>query len=390
MKILIAPDSFKENLTAAAAATALAAGMAPLLPEATFDLVPMADGGEGTVDALVTATRGRRLAAVVTGPLGERVTAHYGVLGDGRTAVIEMAAASGLGLVPTARRNPLATTSYGTGELVRHALTQGIDTLIIGIGGSATVDGGAGMCQALGVRFFDRHDREITLAMTGGELAKVARVDASALDARLARLRIQVACDVDNPLLGPTGAANVFGPQKGATPAQVAELDYALDVFYRILEATLQVSVRDTPGAGAAGGMGAALLAFLHATLRPGVAIVIEAVGLAQRMAGVDLVITGEGRLDAQTLHGKAPHGVAQLARQLGIPVIAVGGSLADQAEFAFAEVFDAVESCVTLPMTTAEALAGGTKNLHRAGHRIAQWLRLGMRLTGTQGNQFG
>ena len=390
MKILIAPDSFMENLTAAEVATALAAGMATLLPEATFDLVPMADGGEGTVDALVTATRGRRLAAVVTGPLGERVTAHYGVLGDGRTAVIEMAGASGLGLVPTARRNPLATTSYGTGELVRHALTQGIDTLIIGIGGSATVDGGAGMCQALGIRFFDREDREITLAMTGAELAKVARVDASSLDARLARLRIHVACDVDNPLLGPTGAASVFGPQKGATPAQVSELDQALDAFYRILEATLQVSVRDTPGAGAAGGMGAALLAFLHATLRPGVAIVIEAVGLAQRMAGVDLVITGEGRLDAQTLHGKAPHGVAQLARQLGIPVIAVGGSLADQAEFAFAEVFDAVESCVTLPMTTAEALAGGTKNLHRAGHRIAQWLRLGMRLTGTQGNQFG
>ncbi len=216
--------------------------------------------------------------------------------------------------------------------------------------------------------------------MTGGDLAKVVRVDTSGLDPRLAKICIQAACDVDNPLLGVHGAAAIFGPQKGATPAQVRELEQALDAFYRIVEATLQLSVRDTPGAGAAGGLGAALRAFLHAALRPGIAIVIDAVGLAQRMASADLVITGEGRLDAQTLHGKAPYGVARLARERGIPVIAVGGSLAFEAEATLAQIFDAVEACVTFPSTTQEALVDATPNLHRAGYRIAQWLNLRLR----------
>jgi glycerate 2-kinase len=377
MKILIAPDSFKESLGAFEVATALAAGMAPLMPDAIFELVPMADGGEGTVAALVAATHGQTIAVEVTGPLGDRVTAQYGLLGDGHTAVLEMAAASGLGLVPLTRRNPLTTTSYGTGELIRHALAQNIETLIIGLGGSATIDGGAGLCQALGVRFLDRLDCEISHAMTGSDLTNVVRVDFTGLDPRLAKIHIQVACDVDNPLLGPLGAAAIFGPQKGATQAQVVELEQALATFYKVVEATLHISVRDTPGAGAAGGIGAALLAFLHPTLRPGAAIVSEAAGLAQKMAGADLVITGEGQLDAQTLYGKAPYAVARLARELGIPVIAVGGSLAAQSEVALAQIFDAVEACVTFPTTTQHALADATLNLQRAGYRIAQWLKL-------------
>lgn len=375
MRILIAPDSFKESLSAADVAAALARGMQPVLPAAVFDLVPMADGGEGTADALIAATGGERVPVEITGPRGERRIAHYGLLGDRRTAVIEMAAASGLALVPRDARDPAHTTSYGTGELIRAALGRQVEALIVAIGGSATVDGGAGLCQALGVRFRDRQGAEITRPLTGGTLADVRDVDISSLDPRLAGVRIQVACDVDNPLLGPQGAAVIFGPQKGASPPQVSMLERALGAFYAVVEAKLGVEVRARPGAGAAGGVGAALLAFLRAQLRPGIDIVIDAVDLATRIRAADFVITGEGRLDRQTLHGKAPQGVAQLARRLGVPVAAVGGSIEPHAEEALAAQFDALEACVTSPMTTAEALTGARSNVQRAGRRIAQWL---------------
>lgn len=377
MKIVIAPDSFKESLDAQAVAEAIAAGIAAVLPNASFDLVPMADGGEGTVAALVAATEGRIVTAAVTGPRGERRVATFGLLGDGRTAALELAAASGLALVPRDARNPLLTTSYGTGELIRAALDHGVETLIVGIGGSATVDGGGGLLQALGVRFFAASGDEITTPLTGGMLDQVAGVDTTGLDPRLAGTRLRIACDVDNPLLGADGAAAVFGPQKGADAAQVSQLEAGLARYCDVIERALGVSVRTRPGAGAAGGVGAALLAVLHAELGPGVDLVIEAVDLAARLRGATLVVTGEGRLDRQTLHGKTPHGVARVARAAGIPVIAIGGSVADGAETALGDLFDAVEACVTRPMSLGEALADAPDTLRRAGMRVAQWVRL-------------
>ncbi|MEQ8659629.1 MAG: glycerate kinase [Gammaproteobacteria bacterium] len=386
MRIVIAPDSFKESLAADAVARAIATGIARVLPDAVLDLVPMADGGEGTLAALVAATGGREEPCTVHGPHGALLQAGFGILGDGVTGVIEMAAASGLALVPAAARDPYLATSYGTGELVRAALDADLAALVIAIGGSATVDGGAGLVQALGARFLRADGAAIAAPITGGQLADVAGIDLSQLDPRLARTRVEIACDVDNPLLGPRGAAAVFGPQKGATPAQVTALDAALARFYDIVEASLDVRVRERAGAGAAGGAGAALMAFLGATLRPGVALVIEAVGLDARLAGADLVITGEGRLDEQTLHGKTPHGVARVARARGIPVIAIGGGIADGADDALAGVFDAVEACVARPMSVAEALADAPATLARAGARVGRWLALARRVPRADG----
>ncbi len=377
MKIVIAPDSFKESLSALEVATALASGVRAALPDAVCELVPMADGGEGTVDALVAATHGRHLQVEVTGPLGQPINARFGVLGSTRTAVVEMAAASGLMLVPPLARDPTRTTSFGTGELIRAALDERVDTLIVALGGSATIDGGAGMLQALGVKFFSHDGAELVEPLTGGELQTIARLDPQNLDSRLRRTRILVACDVNNPLLGPLGAAAVFGPQKGATPAQVMSFDAGLGHFYRLVAQTLSVDVTARAGAGAAGGMGAALLAFLNATLRPGIELVIDATELPARIKGAAVVITGEGRLDAQTLHGKAPLGVATLAHQLGVPVIGVGGSLAPDAETALGAAFDALEATVTYPMPLAEALTNARANLERTGRRIGRWLKL-------------
>jgi glycerate kinase len=260
---------------------------------------------------------------------------------------------------------------------MRAALDRGIATLIVGIGGSATVDGGGGLLQALGVRFFTAAGNEIVSPLTGAHLEDIAALDLSNLDPRLAHTRLRIACDVDNPLLGSHGAAAVFGPQKGADAGQVARLDAGLARFYDVVERTLGSSVRSRPGAGAAGGVGAALLAFLDAGLRPGIELVIEAIDLPSRLRGAALVVTGEGRLDTQTLHGKTPHGVARAARALGIPVIAIGGSIADGAEAALAGIFDAVEACVTRPLRLDEALADAPATLRRAGMRVAQWLCL-------------
>lgn len=375
MKIVIAPDSFKESLSALEVARAIEAGFRSVFPEACIVCVPVADGGEGTLDAMLAATAGTRLAITVRGPLGTPVTASYGISGDGTTAVIEMAAASGLMLVPSAERNPLITSSYGTGELIRAALDAGARHLILGIGGSATNDAGAGMLQALGARLVDAEGAE--LPPGGGALSRLARIDRSGLDPRLATCRIEVACDVDNPLTGPRGASAVFGPQKGATPAMVAQLDANLRHFADIIRRDLGAEVDGLPGAGAAGGMGAALIAFLGAALQPGVDIVTRAVDLEAQLVDADLVITGEGRIDSQTPHGKTPIGVARLAKRHGKPVIGIAGCLGKDVDVVYAHGIDAVFSTVVRPCTLAEALAEAAANVEQTARNIAMALRI-------------
>jgi len=334
MKIVIACDSFKEALAAAEACEAVARGVRRAWPDAAVDLIPMADGGEGTVATLVAATRGTIREATVTGPLGEPVKAAWGLLGgDRRTAVLEMAAASGLGLVPRTRRNPLITTTYGTGQLILSAIEAGAREIIIGIGGSATNDGGAGAAQAIGVRFFDGEGRPCPPGLSGGGLEDVDRIDLAARDPRVAATTIRTACDVDNPLCGPRGAAAVYSPQKGATPEQVGLLDRNLAHLADLIRRDLHVDVRHLPGAGAAGGLGAGLVAFFGATLQPGVRLVMEAVGFMERIADADLIITGEGRIDRQSMMGKVIAGVGHAAKAAGVPVIALTGCVGQGAD---------------------------------------------------------
>ena len=337
MKIIIAPDSFKGSLTAAEAAEAIAAGVHNARPEAECVLIPLADGGEGTVQALVKATGGRIIRVLATDPLGNRIESYFGVLGDGETAVVEMAAASGLPLVPEQLRDPMVTTTFGTGELIKAALDMGCPDrsgcslsrhrrLILGIGGSATNDGGIGAIEALGGRFKDENGREV--GPGGRELSRIRSIDVRELDPRLRDTAVVVACDVDNPLTGPRGASAVFGPQKGATPEMVAALDAGLRNLAEVIRRELGTDIECLPGAGAAGGLGAAAMAFLDAKLRPGIEIVMEATDFIEQLEGAVLVITGEGRVDAQTLHGKAVMGVLDAARSKGVPVLVLAGSV--------------------------------------------------------------
>ncbi|ELY4869164.1 glycerate kinase [Cronobacter sakazakii] len=374
-KIVIAPDSFKESLSAMDVAKAIEAGFREIYPQAHYVCVPMADGGEGTVEAMVAATGGQIITTPVTAPLGNKVDGFFGLLGDGETAVVEMAAASGLHLVPTAQRDPRITTSYGTGELILAALERGVKAIIIGIGGSATNDGGAGMMQALGARFLDGEGRE--LAPGGAALARLERLDLSALDPRLAQVSVTAACDVDNPLCGEKGASAVFGPQKGATPAMVTELDAALRRFGEQLEAATGKAIISAPGAGAAGGMGAALLGMLNAELRPGIEIVIESLGLAQAVRDADLVITGEGRLDSQSIHGKTPVGVARVAKQFQRPVVAIAGSLTPDYQIVHEHGIDAAFSVIDRIVTLQEALDDAERNLRVTARNVAALWRL-------------
>ena len=341
MKIVIAPDSFKESLSAEKCCQAIKAGFSTLFPDANYICLPIADGGEGTVDAMVAATGGNIVTLEVCGPMGEKVNAFYGLTGDGKTAVIEMAAASGLMLVAPEKRNPLLASSFGTGELIRHALDNGIRHIILGIGGSATVDGGMGMAQALGVRFLDA-DGQVLVA-NGGNLARVASIEMDECDPRLANCHIEVACDVDNPLVGARGAAAVFGPQKGATPEMVEELEQGLQNYARVLQQQTEINVCQMAGGGAAGGMGIAAAVFLNADIKPGIEIVLNAVNLAQAVQGAALVITGEGRIDSQTAGGKAPLGVASVAKQFNVPVIGIAGVLGDGVEVVHQYGIDAV-----------------------------------------------
>ncbi|EGT4383786.1 glycerate kinase [Cronobacter malonaticus] len=374
-KIVIAPDSFKESLSAMDVAKAIEAGFREIYPQAHYVCVPMADGGEGTVEAMVAATGGQIITTPVTAPLGNKVDGFFGLLGDGETAVVEMAAASGLHLVPAAQRDPRITTSYGTGELILAALERGVKAIIIGIGGSATNDGGAGMMQALGARFLDGEGHE--LAPGGAALAGLERLDLSALDPRLAQVSVTVACDVDNPLCGEKGASAVFGPQKGATPAMVTELDAALRCFGEQLEAVTGKTIISAPGAGAAGGMGAALLGMLNAELRPGIEIVIESLGLAQAVRDADLVITGEGRLDSQSIHGKTPIGVARVAKQFQRPVVAIAGSLTPDYQIVHEHGIDAAFSVIDRIVTLQEALDDAERNLRVTARNVAALWRL-------------
>ena len=376
MKIVVAPDSFKENLSAREVAEALATGVRDVLPDADVVVVPMADGGEGTVQALVDATGGRFETRQVTAPLGDETSARFGILGDGSTAVIEMAAASGLPLVPADRRNPLVTTTFGTGELIRAALDAGVDKVLIGIGGSATVDGGAGMAAALGAKLLDADGNDIPPG--GAGLAKLDRIDVSALDPRVASTVVEAACDVDNPLTGETGAARVYGPQKGATPEQVETLDAALGNFARVVRRDLDIAVDTVPGSGAAGGLGAGLVAFLSATLRLGVDMVVEAVDLEANLADADLVITGEGRMDRQSAFGKTPVGVAAAAKKHDVPVVAVVGQLGDGAETVLAHGIDAIFSIHDGPMTLEEAFERSPELLRRSAANVVRLFLIG------------
>ncbi|GGI72011.1 glycerate kinase [Shewanella gelidii] len=375
MKIVIAPDSFKESLTALEVANAIEAGFKQVLPFAEYHKVPMADGGEGTVQSLVDATAGTVIEKTVTGPLGEPVKGFYGLMGDGKTAVIEMAAASGLHYVPVAQRNPLHTTSYGTGELIKAALDSGVEHIIIGIGGSATNDAGNGMAQALGVRFLDANQSPI--GPTGGDLKDLHHIDISGLDPRLAQVKLEVACDVDNPLCGPRGSSHIFGPQKGATPAMIEALDGYLSNYADIVEKQLGIAVKDIPGSGAAGGLGAALLGLFNATLRPGIEIVMDAMQLNQLVSDADIVITGEGRIDSQTVFGKTPIGVARAAKAFDIPVIGIAGCLAEDCHVVFEHGIDAVFSVIPRSVSLAEAIEDAAINIESTARSIAATLGL-------------
>lgn len=375
MHIVIAPDGFKECCTAVAVADALAEGWRRVFPDADLRLVPMADGGEGTVEALVTSTGGKRVTIRACGPLGDPVDAAYGILGDGETAVIEMAATSGLSLVPLEKRNPAAATTRGTGELIRHALDSGVRRIIVGIGGSATNDGGAGMAQALGCRLLDAEG--VDLPPGGEHLIRLERIDITERHPKLQDCEVLVACDVDNPLCGPNGASYVYGPQKGADGVLIAKLDAALRRYGEVIEAQLGIPVLSVPGSGAAGGLGAGLLAFAGGRLRPGVEVVAEACGLARHLEGADLVITAEGRLDRQSIHGKTPVGVARFAKVHGVPVLVVAGALGPGYHAVYACGVDAVCSICPGPMSLAEAIRETSGHLRDTAETLGRLWRL-------------
>ncbi|WP_118985619.1 glycerate kinase [Photorhabdus sp. CRCIA-P01] len=370
MKVVIAPDSFKESLGALQVAEAIEQGFREIYPQAEYIKLPMADGGEGTVESMVAATDGQVIHLPVTGPLNLPVDSFFGVLGDGKTAVIEMAAASGLHLVPMEKRNPLITTTYGTGELILSAVDKGVSKIILGIGGSATNDGGAGMMQALGACLLDSDGKELVAG--GAALNRLAKIDLSGLDARLNRTEIIVACDVSNPLCGEFGASAVFGPQKGATPERVKELDAALRHYGEKIEFLTKMKVIDVPGTGAAGGMGASLLGCLKAKLQPGIDIVISTLELEKVVQGADLVITGEGRIDSQTIYGKTPIGVARIAEKYAIPTIALVGGMSQDYNVVHEHGLDAVFSIMPGVCSLSDALACGRENLRVTARNVA------------------
>ena len=379
MKIVIAPDSYKESLSALEVATQIEAGFREIFPNASYVKLPVADGGEGTVEAMVAATHGEIIEVDVTGPLGDPVRAFYGISGDKQQAFIEMAAASGLEQVPPELRNPLNTTSWGTGELIRYALDSGVKNILIGIGGSATNDGGIGMVQALGAHLLDSKGEP--LGYGGREVARLASIDISNLDKRLKSCRIEVACDVTNLLTGKEGASAVFGPQKGATPEMVSELEKGLAHYAKIISRDLDINVLELSGGGAAGGMGAALFAFCGAQLRQGIEIVTEALKLDEQVRDADLVITGEGRIDSQSIQGKVPIGVAKVAKRYNIPVIGIAGSLTPDVGVVHDQGLDAVFSVLYRICTLEEALENAGENLRMAARNIAATLAVGQKI---------
>lgn len=374
-RYLCAPDSFKESLTAMEAARAMAQGIENADHDAEVRCLPMADGGEGTARALVDATGGSMRAVPVHDPLGRPVEGHFGLLADGTTAVVETAEASGLALLEAKERNPLIASSYGTGELMLAAVRSGAKRIIVGLGGSATNDAGAGLLQALGVRLLDGNGND--LAHGGAALANLTTIDISTMDPALKNVAITAACDVTNPLTGPTGASAVFGPQKGASKDDVATLDAALAHFAQVIDSQLGVAVNDVPGAGAAGGIGAALKGFLNAEFRPGIAIVIEQSGLDAAAQWADVVFTGEGSIDFQTKFGKTPAGVAETAKRHGKPVIAVAGHIGTGIDELHEVGIDAVFGIAPGAASLSELLADAVANVTRTTEQIVRTLQL-------------
>ena len=375
MKFVLAPDSFKESITAKNAALAMKEGILKVFPNAECMIVPMADGGEGTVDSLVSYKNGKLLKVEVTGPLGRKVNAGYGLLGDGKTAVIEMASASGIHLVGLEERNPLHTTSYGTGELIRHALDQGVTRILLGIGGSATNDGGIGMLQALGASFKDVKGEELPFG--GGGLEDLQLIDLSGLDQRIKNVKIDVACDVNNPLTGELGASYIFGPQKGASPEMVTYLDQNLKHYAEKIKEQFGIDIDCVEGAGAAGGLGAGLLAFLQAELKKGVDLVIEYTGLEEEIKDADFVFTGEGSIDGQTLFGKTPYGVADTAKKYEVPVIAFAGKIGDGADVLYEHGFTSIVGILKGVTSLEKALESGYENLAHAAETVCRILAI-------------
>ncbi len=376
MHVVIAMDSFKECMSALEACNEVKAGFTEVLgEELSVKVVPMADGGEGTVQSLVDVTQGKIIKTTVTGPMRNKVEATYGILGDGKTAVIEMASASGLALVPVDKRNPLLSSTYGTGELILKAIETGVDNIILGIGGSATNDGGSGMAAALGVRFLDANQNEINPC--GGELNKIDKIDVSQVNPKLSSVNFVVACDVDNPLTGERGASNIFGPQKGATPEMVKILDENLKHYSKkVLEFTGK-DIENVPGSGAAGGLGGGCLAFLNAQLQRGIEIVTKASNLEEAVKTADFVITGEGRIDKQTAFGKTPMGVAKVAKMHNIPVIALAGMLGDGYEEVYKIGIDSAFCILQGVCDIDNALANGKENLRKTSRNVASLLKM-------------
>ena len=379
IKVIIAPQEFKGTLSALAAAEAIDRGVRAALPEAETVLVPVADGGDGTLDALVEGSGGRVFRSVVTGPLGQPLEALWGVMGDGHTAVVEMALASGLALVPPQLRNPSITTTRGTGEIINEALARGFSRIVVGLGGSATNDGGAGMASALGARFLDAEDH--TLPDGGAALARLAKVDVSNLNPKLAHTSISGATDVTNPLCGPTGASAVYGPQKGASPEMVAELEAALKNYDRVLRRDLGTDVGERPGAGAAGGLGAGLMAFAGAELQSGIDMVCEVVDFDAHLQGADLVITGEGRADRSTTFNKAPVGVAGRALARGVPTLLLAGGLGPGHQELYQHGIAAMVCIADGPMSFRQSLGRTAELLEGAAERALRLMEVGAKL---------
>jgi glycerate kinase len=375
LKILVAPDSFKGSLTAMEAAENIKRGIHNFDSEINVDLLPMADGGEGTVQSLVDATDGEIIEKEVTGPLGDQVEAFYGLLGDKKTAVIEMAAASGLPLVPEEKKNPLKTTTYGTGELIASALEHGVEQIIIGIGGSATNDAGVGMAQALGAEILDAEGNQVDFG--GGNLDQIESMNLNNLDSRLKDVEILAACDVDNPLYGEDGAAYVYAPQKGADTKMVEILDQNLRHFNQITIKELDKDTNKIPGAGAAGGLGAGLVAFLNAELKAGVDIVLEIIDFESRLKDVDLVITGEGMLDGQSIYGKTPVGVSRSAAKKDIPVIAVAGTLGRGVEKVLDHGINAYFSIIDRPAELKEIVERSPELLANLSEQVIRTIQI-------------
>ena len=371
-KFVLAPDSFKESMTAKEVCVAMEKGIKKVFSDAEIIHVPMADGGEGTVESLVDATNGHKEYLEVQGPLPEqKVKAYYGILGDEKTAVIEMAQASGLMLVEPRDRNPLTTTTYGTGELIKAALDKGVSTVIIGIGGSATVDGGIGMAQALGVKFTDKYG--INVEPTGRGLTKIDKISTENMDKRIKNVNFIIASDVENTLTGKNGAAAVFGPQKGATQDEVELLDKGLSHYAEIVRKDLDKDVKDIAGSGAAGGLGAGLIAFLDAKLQSGVEVVANTVNLAEKISNADYVFTGEGGMDFQTKYGKTPFGVAQVAKKYHKPVFAEAGYLGERSEDLYDIGISAIFGIVDKAESIEESLEKGPQNVERTTENITR-----------------